>query len=422
MKLIQKILLFICFFMMIHKPEFVFIPHSNNTFFGVLGIFLYLIKGNSLHNKYGIKVKSSELIKPYIPALIFAIISVIINLSTDIYYVKNILTYYLCFWGWYFISYMFLIVYKKYDLNILIKYFTLSAFLHVVLSILMYYMPSIQQFLFSLLKLGDVAKDAIDRTMGVRLLGFGASFAGAGKVNGFILLLISLYISNRKMSNIEYITYICSFLIISLLGIMQSRTILVGMILGIFIIIFDLLKNTKKIFLYTFFIGIIFVFSTLIIPKIISNSKFDFQTIIEFGFGFFTEKEDSDAMRSLNGTISMYGILPDNLKTWLIGDAKWDNPNGFGYYMNTDIGYGRAIFYFGLMGLFSLLYFYYKTSRIITIEKRVFKVTPKLAFIAIIFYILILNLKGDCDLFFYLAPFYFCGSLFQNNKMFSQYA
>ena len=162
-----------------------------------MGILLYLIKGYSLHNKYGIKVKSSELIKPYIPALIFAIISVIINLSTDIYYVKNILTYYLCFWGWYFISYMFLIVYKEYNLKIVIEYFTISAILHVCLSLIMYYDYSLQNLLLSLLKGEDVQNDAIARTEGTRLLGFGASFYGAGLVNGFILVLISLYITNN---------------------------------------------------------------------------------------------------------------------------------------------------------------------------------------------------------------------------------
>ena len=407
MKLIQKILLFICFFMMIHKPEFVFIPHSNNTFFGVLGILLYLIKGNSLHNKYGIKVKSSELIKPYIPALIFAIISIIINLSTDIYYVKNILVYYFCFWAWYFISYMFLIVYKKYDLKILIEYFTLSALLHIVLSLVMYYDYSIQQVLLSLLKGSEVKNDAIMRTEGSRLLGFGASFFGAGIVNGFILIIISLYIINNKLSPITQFIYLIAFVIIIIIGMMQARTILVGALIGVGILLYSYIKSLKQFLLSIIIISIIGILYFTAIPLFLQTSTIDFETISNFGFDFLKGVEDSSAMSSVNGMIEMYNIVPDNLKTWLIGDAKWDNPNGFGYYMNTDIGYSRAIFYFGLLGLFALLWFYYKTIQTITLKKKVFSNTPKIAFWAFWGYVLALNLKGSGDLFFYLMPFYF---------------
>ena len=53
-------------------------------------------------------------------------------------------------------------------------------------------------------------------------------------------------------------------------------------------------------------------------------------------------------------------IWPDKLETWLIGDGYMIdpgyNPNyygktyGGGYYMNSDVGYVRFIYYFGLIG------------------------------------------------------------------------
>ena len=62
-------------------------------------------------------------------------------------------------------------------------------------------------------------------------------------------------------------------------------------------------------------------------------------------------------------------VFPDNLKTWLIGDGYFgtpdDDPNYLGasmsgYYMGTDVGYLRFIFYFGIFGLlaFSLFIIY----------------------------------------------------------------
>ena len=54
-------------------------------------------------------------------------------------------------------------------------------------------------------------------------------------------------------------------------------------------------------------------------------------------------------------------VFPDNLHTWIIGDGYFDNPfnrdmnyigpNFGGYYMATDIGYLRFLFYVGLIGL-----------------------------------------------------------------------
>ena len=54
-------------------------------------------------------------------------------------------------------------------------------------------------------------------------------------------------------------------------------------------------------------------------------------------------------------------VWPEKLHTWIIGDGYFDNaladPNYLGealergFYMGTDIGYLRFIFYFGVLGL-----------------------------------------------------------------------
>jgi hypothetical protein len=62
-------------------------------------------------------------------------------------------------------------------------------------------------------------------------------------------------------------------------------------------------------------------------------------------------------------------VWPDNPKTWIIGDGYFNNPYWDpnymgemtdGYYMNTDVGYLRFIYYFGLVGLsiFSIMILY----------------------------------------------------------------
>lgn len=67
-------------------------------------------------------------------------------------------------------------------------------------------------------------------------------------------------------------------------------------------------------------------------------------------------------------------IFPDNLKTWFLGDGYLNNPfdtepyytgiDWHGYYQNTDVGYLRFIFYFGLFGLILFCAFMCKTCKV----------------------------------------------------------
>ena len=58
-------------------------------------------------------------------------------------------------------------------------------------------------------------------------------------------------------------------------------------------------------------------------------------------------------------------VFPETFKTWLIGDgffgATTSDPYYIGkewksFYMDTDVGYLRFIFYFGILGLFTFLF------------------------------------------------------------------
>ena len=67
-------------------------------------------------------------------------------------------------------------------------------------------------------------------------------------------------------------------------------------------------------------------------------------------------------------------VFPDNIKTWIIGDGYLSNPADVdpyftgkiikGFYMGTDVGYLRFIFYFGLIGLIVFTGLFHKASQI----------------------------------------------------------
>ena len=101
----------------------------------------------------------------------------------------------------------------------------------------------------------------------------------------------------------------------------------------------------------------------MLVPAIVYLYRVDvnFYEKLRFGFeGFFSLAEKGEWDVSSNNRLMGMWVWPDNLTTWLIGDGYFNSPNenpyyigpSFeGYYMGTDIGYCRFIFYFGIIGL-----------------------------------------------------------------------
>jgi hypothetical protein len=89
--------------------------------------------------------------------------------------------------------------------------------------------------------------------------------------------------------------------------------------------------------------------------------------LFRFAFeAFFNYIERGEFETSSTDRLQTMYVFPESLKTWLIGDGYFSNPYGDpnfigkyigGYYMGTDVGYLRFIFYFGLMGLLAFSVF-----------------------------------------------------------------
>lgn len=208
-----------------------------------------------------------------------------------------------------------------------------------------------------------------------------------------------------------------AFFIVGILGSMISRTTSIGIILGILLWLLLLIKNNNNSKEYSNVVETfktLGIFIILLLPIIIYlyNTDPTFYANLRFGFeGFFSlvEKGSWD-VRSNEQMLSMV-IWPDNFKTWLIGDGYFENPMNdyyyigpaYHYYMGTDVGYCRFIFYFGLLGLiaFSCVFI---ASTIICSRNN-----PKYA---IVFWLMLLMnfivwIKVSSDLFSVFALFLF---------------
>ncbi|MBR3985164.1 MAG: hypothetical protein IKJ92_09495 [Bacteroidaceae bacterium] len=247
-----------------------------------------------------------------------------------------------------------------------------------------------------------------------RLYGIGAGLDVAGLRFSAVLCSIA-FITSRIASTTRknYISvYLICFVIIGLVGNMIARTTTVGVILAIAYWIYALFRpgsRQENSYLWKWLAGVIVVALLIIVP--LYNVSPTFKANTRFAFeGFFSLAEKGRWEVHSNEILKNMYVFPDNLKTWIIGDGYMENPRNDpyytgeiigGYYMGTDVGYLRFIFYFGLLGLLSFIYYF------IAITKNCMKMFPahKLLFLLFLAVNMIGWLKVSTDIFLVFAPF-----------------
>lgn len=410
MRYVKKVLLLILVYLLFYKPELYFIPSSLNFTFGSIGFLVSIFNTKlkkTIYRDSGLSIK--RLIKYSSPFLIFALLSCILNSSTDIYYIKYFFSLILGFYFSFLVISLFRNIYNEITTKKIIEYILIAEIIYLVLSLLMFINPSINSSLVSLLKLNIGAEEeAYEKIQGLRLLGFGSSFFTSGIINGFVLILLSIYINIYKHTNIMRMLLYLLFILIFIIGMMMARTCLIGAGLAFLIMLRYWTKSVTKFF-KTIIIILSIIFTIIsIMTKMSQSIAEEVETLTQFAFEIFINYNENGSFSSASSDrlLEMYETIPDNLKTWIIGDAQWTGNDGL-YYMNTDVGYFRNIFYFGILGLLSLIWYYLNILRYIIIPKKIFGEPSKMICLLLFVYILAINLKGTADLYFYIIPFIF---------------
>lgn len=212
-----------------------------------------------------------------------------------------------------------------------------------------------------------------------RLYGIGASLDIAG-LRFMAVLAIIIYMVTHLSEEEEKkysLLYIAAFFIIALIGNMISRSTVFGVFISLAYLIIasfsrdrqtDLMRRIwKKFLLLT---GAL-VFGAIVLYQ--TNSSF--RNSMHFGFeGFFSLYEKGQWEVSSNKSLiwMLKNIKPENTRTWIIGDGYCGDPNNDpyyigsqpkgGYYMGTDVGYMRFIFYFGILGTLVFMGYFYQVA------------------------------------------------------------
>ncbi|WP_304316625.1 hypothetical protein [Phocaeicola plebeius] len=394
-------------------PFFFTILPSVNTkmFLAALGLIAFVIDRSNNHTQFF----ENKLFWISIGALgvsFCSFLSMTINNTPD----NSYLSYIISMWVWLFAAYfcVFLMrqVHGEISLETIGYYLVAVALLQCTLGLLINYFPLINNAVNSVVT-GEKYMIGIEG----RLHGIGCALdVGGGRLGAILIILAYLILQSIKHQKSWWVFtgLLGAFFYILVIGNMIGRTTTVGAAIAIAYLIFSLCSDRKieatsiRSFLS---IAVLVITIGVIICVGLYNISPEMHKLLRFGFeAFFNYFEYGTFETHSTNMLSEGMIFPDNFKTWIIGDgymASGSNdpyyigPADYGFYMNTDAGYSRFIFYFGLIGLSSFILFF-----IIVCKKCINGLeNDQLLFIAILILGLCIWVKVSTDLFLVFAPF-----------------
>lgn len=396
------------------------LPSGVNTkmLLAILGLLFFGY--NFVKQRYMVIGKSAIVLTSYaIIVSIIAKISITINNTPDDSYT----TYFISMWVWlsaaYAVCYIIKSIHGELSVDIITNYLIAVCVFQCCAALIIDASPAVKMFVNSFVLQGQ---EFLDKSDVQRLYGVGANLDTAGIRYSLVLVLLAhsmIYRSNKSAYGL-YIK-ILSYIIIIVVGNMMSRTTTVGAIISLLYLIYGTKlyqRNIEKEHLVVW--RSLIIFSIFTIPLIVMkyNADVDFANKIRFAFeGFFSMVESGEWQVGSNDQLKGMLIFPSQLSTWVIGDGYFANPKDIdpyyvghltgGFYMNTDSGYSRFIFYFGMFGLIAFALFIGVSANLCI--KQFPKAKVLFVLLALVNYVVWIKVATDCFLMFalFIAAGYF---------------
>lgn len=413
------ILVTFCFTSMFYFPfEFYFLPGKNvKMLMAALGIVVcafYLIKRRSL-------ILEKNLIPLFVLAGLVSVtglFSMTYNGTIDDAYSGYIISMAVWLSAAFVVCNLIRFTHGEINIEFLCNYIIAVCVFQCITAIMIDTMPDFQKFVDTYINVDQKTLHELKR-----LYGIGANLDVAGTRFSACLIMITVQILRQKdyISPLKLISYFISFAIITVLGSMIARTTYVGVLLsvgyaGITIIIGasnssgNLSKSAQR--LTGYLLGIVAV--SILFFTFEYNTNENIRHWLRFAFeGFFNLVENGSYSVASNEVLMDMYVFPETLKTWVIGDGYFSNPywsdpnyiwqsqNIRGYYMGTDVGYLRFIFYFGVIGLMAFMVFLCKACATCIAKCKEYT----MLFIFILLANFVIWLKVATDLFLVFALF-----------------
>lgn len=276
-------------------------------------------------------------------------ISVVYNNTGDLVYATYFIKMSVWFAGAYFVIKAIEWGHGRVSIQLIFHYLALLCVMQCILALMIDNISAVNEWATN-----TIADNYEFIARNKRLYGIGASYDTAG-IRFSVALIGLVYLMSNKINNTYLVSYMILWAIIVVIGSSMSRTTSIGAILSLIYLLMGkisvgLLISHKAM---RYFFGItLFVCIALSIVYYYYSTLPTFKQYVDFGFeNFFNFHESGDFTSNSTENLKNMFVLPNNAKTWFIGDALFDVPGGF--YMSTDVGYLRLIFYSGLLGLIS---------------------------------------------------------------------
>lgn len=410
----RRCLALVMLFFYIYPILFVGIPVSTRLLYSCFAIVLIL---------YGLVCKSSSLANEYLPVLsllflIFSLsfLSILINGTSDFEFIKYPVSIIAILFSAYALIRIFEIMDIPCDFNYIAKLFIGVVFIQSVVALLMFIIPSFYELMTSIQVISIDEAGKMSSLSEMRIIGFGSQYFGAGITHGLALIILAYLIRVGEYDS-TMLKASAMFLFIFAVGIGMARTTFIGFGIALLLLLpcsgllklnLALVKRNVMLLLSVsaiMLLAVIFVY--VLFPKIIVSIA----PLFNFALEMFLNNFESGSLttESTSQLATMY-IFPTNIYTYLIGDGLYTAEDGL-YYMGTDVGYLRILFYFGVFGVMLFLSLQYS---LLSVSMRRIK-DGNVLFVFLLLYLMILNFKGFADLAPVLALF-FTVSIFTYNN------
>ena len=258
-----------------------------------------------------------------------------------------------------------------------------------------------------------------------RIYGLGAALDPSGLRFAAVLVILAhlIHETNSGTNRVLEALYVVSFFIINIIGNMISRTTIIGLGIALLYWILLFFIEKRQRYLSGFWVtAAICAFVSIGLIVLLYRTDYSFRNNLRFGFeGFFSLVEkgywETNSTNILKGMV----VRPETIKTWVIGDGLFFNSEGTpdrfgqletGFYMDTDIGYLRYIFYFGSIGLLLL------TAVFVHITATCCRMLGKhsLMFLLILLVNMVGWVKVSSDIIMVFAPFFVLACLTEKEQ------
>lgn len=299
-----------------------------------------------------------------------SLMAIVINNTNDTTFVSYIYSMLVWLIGAYTLILYLKKIHGELSFEVICMYLVVTGAMQCILALLINSYQGVENFFvrWHLLNSGDVeyARRAD------RLFGVGCAYDPGGIRLAAISVCAFYFIRSiiERFKLWANLLYIAGIYLILVVGNMISRTTMVGFVIGLLYVFYDsgiLGLRIKENYKRPLQLMSWSVIATVLVVVVLYNSNSNFRTNFRFGFeGFVSLVETGEWKVKSNESLKSMYRFPDNMHTWIVGDGYIDStdkdPYYVGkrykfYYMATDVGYLRFIYYGGVIMLFSFLAF-----------------------------------------------------------------